>query len=73
MGALLAPAKTPTEIINRVNAEMAKVLAQPDVAAKIESAGGEVFASSVADAGRLLREELERWTQLVRERNIKFP
>ncbi len=73
MGALLAPAKTPTEIINRVNGEMAKVLAQPDVAAKIENAGGEVFASSVPEAGRLLREELERWTALVKERNIRFP
>jgi tripartite-type tricarboxylate transporter receptor subunit TctC len=73
MGALLAPVKTSPDIVNRVNAEMAKVLAQPDVAAKIEAAGGEVFASSVADAGRLLREELERWTQLVKERNLKFP
>ena len=72
MTALAAPAKTPSDIIARVSADMRRALSVPEAVAKIEAVGGEVFASSPEDAARLLREELDRWTQLVRERNIRF-
>jgi tripartite-type tricarboxylate transporter receptor subunit TctC len=73
MTALAAPAKTPPDIIARVSADMKRALSAPEAVAKIEAVGGEVFASSPEEAARLLREELDRWTQLVRDRNIRFP
>ena len=72
MTAMLAPARTPPEIIARANAAMKRVLSEPETSAKIESVGGEVLASSPEETGRILREELERWEKLVKERGLKF-
>ena len=72
MTALLAPAKTPPEIIARVNEAMKRVLAEPATIARIEGVGGEVLGNSPEDTARMLREELERWERLVKERGLKF-
>ncbi len=72
MTALLAPANTPPEIVARINAAMKRVLGEPETIAKIEGVGGEVLANSPEDAARILREELERWERLVKERGLKF-
>jgi tripartite-type tricarboxylate transporter receptor subunit TctC len=72
MTALLAPAKTPSEIIARANAAMKRVLLEPETSAKIEGVGGEVLANSPEETARMLREELERWEKLVKERGLKF-
>ena len=69
---LLAPAKTPPEIIARVNEAMKRVLAEPATITRIEGVGGEVLGNSPEDTARMLREELERWERLVKERGLKF-
>jgi tripartite-type tricarboxylate transporter receptor subunit TctC len=70
---LLAPAKTPPAIIAKVNADLKRVLAMPEVVTRIESIGNEVVASSPEEASRALAADAEKWTRLVKERNIKFP
>lgn len=73
MTVLLAPAKTPPEIVTRANAVMKKILSEAEIIAKLETYGGEALASnSPEDAARVLREELERWEKLVKERGLKF-
>ena len=69
---LLAPAKTPPEIIARLNADTLKAMALPDTVSRIEAIGSEVVASSSADAVQALRADAEQWAKLVSERNIKF-
>lgn len=69
---LLAPAKTPPEIIARLNADTIKVMALPDTVSRIEAIGSEVVASSSSDAVQALRADGEQWAKLVSERNIKF-
>ncbi len=73
MTVLLAPAKTPTEIVARTNAIMKKVLSEPEIISKLETYGGEAQSSNSAEeASRVLREELERWEKLVKDRGLKF-
>ncbi|MFM9971487.1 MAG: Bug family tripartite tricarboxylate transporter substrate binding protein [Burkholderiales bacterium] len=73
MTVLLAPAKTPPEIVGRTNAIMKKLLAEAEIISKLETYGGEAQSSnSPEDAVRVLREELERWERLVKERGLKF-
>jgi tripartite-type tricarboxylate transporter receptor subunit TctC len=69
---VLAPAKTPPEIIAKVNADLQRVVALPDVTARLESFGSEVVGGTPEEAVRLLRADEEQWTKLVKERNIKF-
>ena len=69
---VMAPAKTPADLIARINGDLLRILAMPDVIARIEANGSEVAASSPEDASRMLRMETEQWARLVRERNIKL-
>lgn len=69
---LLAPAKTPPEIIARLNADTIKVMTLPDTVSRIEAIGSEVVASSPSEAAQALRTDGEQWAKLVSERNIKF-
>lgn len=69
---LLAPAKTPPDIIAKINADLRRVLAMPEVVGRIESIGNEVIASSAEEAARVLELDAEKWKQLVKERNIKL-
>jgi len=69
---LFAPARTPTEIIAKINADLQRALAVPEVIARIEAIGNEVIASRADEASRALRADAEQWARLVKERNIRF-
>ncbi|MDB5794434.1 MAG: transporter substrate-binding protein, partial [Noviherbaspirillum sp.] len=70
---LFAPSKVPADIIARFSTDLKRVLAMPDVIARIESIGNEVVASSVEETGRAMRADAEQWAKLVKERKIAFP
>ena len=67
----LAPAKTSPEIVARLNTEIVRALAAPEITARFESIGAEVLGSSSEEAAQVLRADTEKWTRLVKERNIK--
>jgi tripartite-type tricarboxylate transporter receptor subunit TctC len=46
-------------------------LADPDMRGKLIASGAVPAATSAAEFGKLMREELERWGRVVREKNIK--
>ena len=68
---LLAPAGTPAAIVNRLNAELVKVLNAPETRAAILAAGVEVSLSSPAEFGRLMESEGRKWGKVVREVGAK--
>ena len=68
---MLAPARTPPERIARLNAELAKVLALPDVKEKFEAAGFEVAPNTPQQLEVMIREALDRWGKLVPELGLK--
>ena len=68
---VLAPAGTPNAIADRLNREIGAVLGTPESKQRLENEGAEVAAMSRAEFGRLLASEVEKWTRVARESNIK--
>ena len=68
---LLAPAGTPPAIVNRMNAEMAKVLKLPPVQERLNQMGVVVTSSSPDELGKFVAAEVARWGKVVRDNKIK--
>ena len=69
--AFIAPANTPAETVNRINALFVEALRHPDVQRRAVDLTAEVVANSVAEAKAYLAEEKERWGKVIRAANIK--
>ncbi|MDB5809709.1 MAG: bordetella uptake protein [Betaproteobacteria bacterium] len=67
----LAPAKTAAVQIDRLNAELRKALANPDVKQRLLEFGADVVASTPAQFGAFLKTEITKWGKVVREANIQ--
>lgn len=68
---LLAPAKTPPAVVEKLNAELRKVEALPDFRSRIEAVGGEVASLGTKETAAFLDTEFQKWAQVVKARNIK--
>ncbi|MGJ7500615.1 Bug family tripartite tricarboxylate transporter substrate binding protein [Variovorax sp. ZT5P49] len=68
---LFAPAKTSPAVLERLRAELAKVIAMPEVMDSFVKAGGKPLALSQADTHALVRKDVERWSRTVRELGIQ--
>jgi tripartite-type tricarboxylate transporter receptor subunit TctC len=66
-----APKGTPVDIIDRLNKEINAILAEPKVKARFVELGAELVTGSVADFGKLLVDETEKWGKVVKFANIK--
>jgi tripartite-type tricarboxylate transporter receptor subunit TctC len=69
--AAAAPAKTPREIVARLNDAAVKALRSPDVRERMSQIGFDVVASTPEEFGRFMKEELDRWTEVVKRGGIK--
>jgi tripartite-type tricarboxylate transporter receptor subunit TctC len=67
---LLAPARTPRTIVMRVNADLNKVLAQPELAQRLLSQGIEASGSTPEALGEMIRAETERWRKVIKSSGI---
>jgi len=68
---LLMPAKTPPEIVQRVNTEVMKALQSPDIVEKYRAIGVEsVPPNTPAAFGDFLKNEIARWAKVIREANV---
>jgi tripartite-type tricarboxylate transporter receptor subunit TctC len=68
---LLAPAGTPAPVLARLQQEMARIMAQPDVVERLSKLDIRPVGGSSADFGRTIAQEIELWTQVARANNIK--
>jgi tripartite-type tricarboxylate transporter receptor subunit TctC len=69
---LVAPPKTPEDIIKKVNAAAVKVLNMPDVKERLKQSGAEPVGNSPAEHANEIKVELEKMTNLVKKQGIKF-
>jgi tripartite-type tricarboxylate transporter receptor subunit TctC len=69
--AMLAPAKTPPEILKRMNDEINKVLRLPDVAKRLNAQGIDVVGGSSDAARAFIENQMDVWGKVVKENNIK--
>ena len=70
-GGLLAPAGTPKEVVAKLNAEVNKALAAPDVREKLTSAGIEPVGGTAAQFGSFIQSEMQRWAQVAQRAGIQ--
>ena len=68
---LTAPARTPRDIINRVNADAVKVLKSPELVERLKSEGSDPVGSSVEQYAAFLRDEIAKWRKVIQLANIK--
>src|SRR3989454_1002313 len=69
--AMFAPAKTPEPIIARMQKEVARVVHLPEVKQKLLEQSADPVGSSPEELGRVVRTELKRWAEVIREAGIK--
>jgi len=70
-GALFLPAGTPAPVVDKWVAEVRKIVAMPDVQEKIFAFGYVPVGNSNTEFAQFLQGDLQRWTRIVRENNIK--
>ena len=68
---VLAPARTPAAIVNRLNQEIVRVLLKPDVKEKFFIAGSEVIASTPHEFAATIKSEMAKWGKVIRDVNIR--
>ncbi len=69
--AVLAPAKTPPDIVKRMNEELNKVLKNPDVAKKLDAQGIDIMGGTTAQAGAFFDKQMNIWAKVVKDNGIK--
>jgi tripartite-type tricarboxylate transporter receptor subunit TctC len=67
-----APAKTPPEIIARLNHEINEVLAEPEIRKRLVELGGEPLITAPKDFGDMIKAETEKWANVVKYADIKI-
>ena len=68
---LLAPAGTPREIVQKLNAEMTRILNIAEIKARIAGQGVEVQTGTPEQFGELIKSEVERWARVITEAGIR--
>jgi tripartite-type tricarboxylate transporter receptor subunit TctC len=68
---VFVPAGTPGEIITRLNREIARCTALPDVSEQLVALGFDPVGSTPEEFARQIKIELEKWTRVIRAANIK--
>jgi tripartite-type tricarboxylate transporter receptor subunit TctC len=68
---ILAPAKTPQDIVDRLSAETQRVLREPDARKTLSNLGFDVVGSNAADFRRLQHAEVEKWGRVIRATGAK--
>jgi len=68
---ILAPAGTPTTIVERLHKEITAIQSSPDVQKQFAAEGAEVVHMSSAEFGAFLVKEMNKWEQVVKTANIK--
>ena len=63
---LLAPAKTPREIITKMHAEMVKALASPDIRERITSVGTDPLGNTPEEFAAQIRNDMTKWAKVAR-------
>ena len=68
---VFAPAGTPAAIVNRLQAEIARIMHLPEVSEKLAALGAEAVANTPQEAAAFVKAEIAKWTMVVKQANIK--
>ncbi|NBS57989.1 MAG: tripartite tricarboxylate transporter substrate binding protein [Betaproteobacteria bacterium] len=68
---LFAAAGTPRDTVVRLNAEMVKIMARPDVKQTLASMGIDAYTSTPEELGDYVKSEIQKWARLVKDAGIQ--
>ncbi len=68
---IFAPAKTPPEIVKRLNTEIVKILNMPDVRERMEQLGVDPVANTPEEFAAFQKAEIAKWAKVIKEGNVK--
>ena len=68
---VIAPAKTPAAIVNRLNAEMVKVFQRPDVQKRLTEIGAEFLGSTPQELNTQLANDVRTWAKWVKDTGVR--
>ncbi len=69
---LMAPAGTPAEIVAKLNREVDRILTLPEVKEKLNSVGAEDGGGSPEQFGKFVRDEIAKYSKIVKEAGVKL-
>jgi tripartite-type tricarboxylate transporter receptor subunit TctC len=70
--AVFAPAKTPPAIVQKLSADITKALADPPIKDKLAKSGYVCGGSSPEEMGKLLKDEIDKWSGVIKSVGIKI-
>jgi tripartite-type tricarboxylate transporter receptor subunit TctC len=70
---LMAPARTPKPIVDKLHAETVKVIAMPDVRNKLESLGLQLVGNTPDEFLQIVKTERPMWGKVIKDAGIKLP
>jgi tripartite-type tricarboxylate transporter receptor subunit TctC len=68
---IVAPARTPPEIVTQLNGELRKIIDNPDIKAKLKNVGFEAFSSTPDELASFIKLQLDKWGKMVADAGIK--
>lgn len=68
---VLGPAGMPPAVVSKLNDTLVRALRQPALAAKLADMGFDIVGGSADDYGRKIRSEIELWSRIVKDNQIK--
>jgi len=68
---IFGPANLPAPVVQKVNAEMNRILADPAVKERFHTLGFEITGGTPADFARVIESESRRWSKVIRDANVK--
>ena len=69
---IVAPPNTPKNIVDKINADVNEALRQPDVQERLKKLSAEVFGGSVEKTAKYMRDEVDRWGNVIKAADIKL-
>ena len=70
--ALLAPAGTPRDVVNRISSEVAKILSTPDMRDKLAAQGSDPFINNPDQFAAVMRADSARYEKVIKAAGIKL-
>lgn len=68
---IMVPGATPREIVMRLHQELIKVLQQPEVKARLEAEGAEIFGTPPQEAAAIIRSEIQKWAKVIKQLGLQ--
>jgi tripartite-type tricarboxylate transporter receptor subunit TctC len=68
---ITAPARTPRNVIEKINADALKVIRSPELMARLKAEGSDPVGNSPAEYAAFLREEIAKWNKVIKQAGVK--